>query len=318
VYPEITAYAVSVGCVWFRRTGDARYLERARRCAEFMIRLAQPGVPGPEEERVYLFDTGILVSGLVDLFAVTSENRFREEAIKRLDWMLGHFDGHSFAATHPESRSPSGLWQHRRSVHLGKLALPLLKVWRVTGNQAYRDGADALLDWALALQEPDGRFRIGQGERATMTHPHCYVSEALLYAAWALKNSTFHAAVMRAAAWLARVQNLDGSFYKWYPHKPHGSGIHRLLSRVARTKVSDATAQSLRLWRLLGVHELEAERAARYLLAREAADAGLPNHVRTLGGIQWRQGRVYAWPTFFWHHALTIQHGEGARAEEMF
>jgi len=267
---------------------------------------------------MYLFDTGIFVSGLVDLFEVTKEDRFRQEATQRLDWMLEHFDGRSFAATLPERRSPGDSWHHRRSVHLGKLALPLLKGWRVTSNPAYRDAAHALLDWALSLQEPDGRFRIGAGRQATMTHPHCYVSEALLYAAWALDNATFQAAVMRAAEWLARVQNLDGSFYKWYPHTPGDSGIHRLVSGFVRTKVSDATAQSLRLWRLLGVHEAEAERAARYLFAHEAADAGLPNHVRTLAGIQWRQRRVYAWPTFFWHHALTIQRGEGARVEEMF
>jgi hypothetical protein len=106
---------------------------------------------------------------------------------------------------------------------------------------------------------------------------------------------------------LAQAQNGDGSFYKWYGRQ-----------RLVKTKVSDATAQALRIWRVLGTHRDNAERAERYLQSVAAPDGGLYNHVRQLGPAQWRQKRVYAWPTFFWHHALAIRFGDAAAAHEIF
>jgi DUF1680 family protein len=318
VYPEITAYAISMACVWFRLTRDPRYLERARRCAEFMVRISRPGVPGPDDSRSYLFDTGILAAGLLDLFRVTGEDWLRDAAVTRLDWMLERFDGRSFPATVPEAAVPHAQWHERRSVHLGKLALPLLKGWRLTAGRSYHDAARGLLDWALSLQEPDGRFRITDSERATMTHPHCYVTEALVYAAKVLQDSRLEEAASRATDWLSAVQNPDGSLYKWYGAGGRSLGARGPLPAVVRTKVSDATAQSLRLWRVLGVHEGEARRAEGYLRSREGADGSLPNHTRSMIGLDWRQRRIYVWPTLFWHHAAVLEFGETAGLEEMF
>jgi uncharacterized protein YyaL (SSP411 family) len=299
-----------MACVWYRRTRDARFLDRARQAAAFLLRTSQPAVRGPSDGRIYSFDTGILATGLLDLFAVTQEPGHLDEARRRLDWLLERASGGSMAATVPEEapRPKLDAWPLRRSIHLGKMALPLLKGWRVTEDSRYRDAARRLFEWALALQRDDGRFAIDERNAATMTHPHCYVTEALLYGAWSLDDDEVRAAVDHAVAWLAEVQNPDGSFYRWY------DGSRGPL----RTKVSDATAQALRIWRVTGMYPEHAARAADYLDRVAMKDGGLPNYVRSLGPLQWRKNEVCSWPTFFWHHALTIESGDAKTTAEIF
>jgi uncharacterized protein YyaL (SSP411 family) len=300
-----------MACVWYRRTGDARFLERARRSAAYLLQVAPTGVRGPTDGRVYTFDTGIFASALLDLFTIGRQEEYLIEAHRRLEWLLQRASGGSPAATVPEEgvRPGPDAWPLRRSVHLAKMALPLLKGWRATGEDRFREAASRLFDWALALQHRDGRFAIDERSAATMTHPHCYATEALLYAAWALKDDDLRAAFDSAAAWLADTQNDDGSFYRWYG---------RFDGWPVRTKVSDATAQALRLWRITGMHEPAAERAQTYLNSVAMRDGGLPNYVRALGPVRWRQNDVCSWPTFFWHHARTIDFGDTRAAEELF
>jgi hypothetical protein len=320
VYGEMTAYAISMGCIWYRRTGDARYLERARRAAAYLLEVARPAMRGPLDGRVYTFDTAILASGLLDLFAVTKDEGYRAEAQHRLEWLLEHSgdDGAPPATVHPvdeEGPASWGNWPLRRSVHLAKIAVPLLKGWRVTQDERYRATARRLVEWAVGLQGPDGRFAIGPGgvsgngaAPATLTHPHCYATEALLYADWAAPEFGLCESLRRASDWLARAQNSDGSFDRWYGPGP----------RLVRTKASDATAQALRIWRVLGVHEDRAARADEYLRSIVAPDGGLPNNVRHVGPLRWREKRIFAWPTFFWHHAGGIRFGDTEAASEIF
>ena len=312
VYGEITAYAISMACVWYHRTGDGRFLDRARHSASYLRDVAQPGVRGPVDGRVYTFDTGIFASALLDLFAASGDPSFLREATQRLDWLLARASGVSLAATVPEedvADAQRDAWPLRRAVHLAKMALPLLKGWRATEDERYRAAALRLFGWALSLQQPDGRFAIDEQHGATMTHPHCYAAEALLYAAWALQDDALRAALDRAAAWLAAAQNADGSFDRWYGGGP------RLLFR---TKVSDATAQALRIWRIMGKHPDNAARAESFLVSVALDDRGLPNYRRVLGPFEWRNNEVCSWATFFWHHALSIDIGDGSAVAELF
>src|SRR2546430_2546458 len=196
-----------MACVWYHRTGDARFLDRARHSASYLRDVAQPGVRGPVDGRVYTFDTGIFASALLDLFAASGDPSFLREATQRL----------------------------RR-----------------------------------ALRRP-------------------------------------------AAGWVAAAQNADGLVDRWYG----GGGAPRLLFR---TKVSDATAQALRIWRIMGKHPDNAARAESFLVSVAREDGGLPNYVRVIGPIQIRQKEVCAWPTFFWHHARTIDPGNARpdAARELF
>jgi hypothetical protein len=314
VYGEMTAYAISMACIWYRRSGDERFLERARRSAAYLVKVAQPGVRGPSDGRAYTFDTGIMASGLLDLYAITAEEYYLAEARRRLDWLRSLTKNGSLPATVPEqagSPLPQDAWSLRRSVHLAKVALPFLKGWRATRDERDRESARHLLTWALSCQSPEGRFYIDPSARASMTHAHCYATEALLHGVWAAPELGLSASLQRAAAWLAQAQNDDGSFYKWY-------GIDGPGGHILRTKVSDATAQALRIWRVMGAHGDNAARAEAYLRSVAAPDGGLANHVRRLGPIQWRQRRIYAWPTFFWHHALSITFGDAHAAQEIF
>ena len=43
VYPEITAYAISLSCILYIRSKDTRFLERAEKCAEYMMKISENG-----------------------------------------------------------------------------------------------------------------------------------------------------------------------------------------------------------------------------------------------------------------------------------
>src|SRR2546430_3296692 len=133
-----------MACVWYHRTGDGRFLDRARHSASYLRDVAQPGVRGPVDGRVYTFDTGIFASALLDLFAASGDPSFLREATQRLDWLLARASGVSLAATVPEedvAGAPRDGWALRRAGDLSKKAPPLLQGWRAATDERCRRAA---------------------------------------------------------------------------------------------------------------------------------------------------------------------------------
>src|SRR2546430_4151529 len=152
-----------MACVWYHRTGDGRFLDRARHSASYLRDVAQPGVRGPVDGRVYTFDTGIFASALLDLFAASGDPSFLREATQRLDWLLARASGVSLAAPVPEedvADAQRDARPLRRAGHLTKMAPPLPKGWRAAEDKRYRAAALRLFGGGLSLQRPAGGFAI--------------------------------------------------------------------------------------------------------------------------------------------------------------
>lgn len=110
----------------------------------------------------------------------------------------------------------------------------------------------------LVEQTFDGeRFRTEAGSPATYVHAHCYAVEGLLVMDYRLDVA------LAGARWLARIQQLDGSFPDW-------------VGRPESLRPTDSVAQALRIWLLLDRGEFEpaigaAERYLRRCQARSGA-----------------------------------------------
>jgi len=296
----------------FKRNKERRFLERAEKCAEYMTRINKHGaVPNFADNLSYAFDTGIFISAMFDLYALTKNDSYLKQADKSLNWLYSLWNGRYFSAVDqlPEERE----WYHRPSVHLVKLAIPLLKAAESLGDKRHEATALTLLQEYKQLQEEDGRFRLNQNSAVTMAHPHCYATEGYLYAYHATKNEEFLDVARRAGDWLRKMQNKDGSLYRIYY-----SQVQERRQVYEKLKTSDATAQATRIWKLLSTNKDNIERAYEYLNGE--LDGGLRLfRNESLGGklLSWRRP-IYSWPTFFFIHSVSLPFGEVSYTGELF
>lgn len=319
-YPEITAYAISLSCILYERKKQKLFLDRAEKCAEYMMNTNRNGgVPGLKNSLLYTFDTGIFISSMFDLYKVTENVIYLNEAEKSLEWLHSYWDGKRFAAVNKISKD--GDWYHFPSVHLAKLAIPLIKASIYLKDEKYEKTAFNLLDYYKKLQLENGRFSINGNAGETMVHPHCYATEGFLYAYYYSKKGEFLEIVKKSIDWLSKTQNGDGSFFRWYPvlEKATKHGLINQTKSKRQPKVTDATAQATRLWKLLGVNKKGIEKAYEYLNSELEDNAlKLYKNYSLFDKLFTQYNKVYSWPTFFYLHSLLLPYGKIECIEEIF
>ncbi|MGD6850558.1 MAG: hypothetical protein ACQCN6_00685 [Candidatus Bathyarchaeia archaeon] len=309
IYPEITAYAITVSTILYNRQKDNRFLEKARASAAYMNSITQDGaVPSFSDDIFYAFDTGIYISGLLDLFSVTKEEQYIENAKESLNWLQHLWEKQPYSASNVVPEKP--VWYHRSAIHLVKLAIPFIKASICFKDKTYEDKAVKLLDKYKKLQTEHGSFLVEEGSDIIMAHPHSYATEAYLYAYSMLKNEEYYKIAKKACDWLSLIQNPDGSIYRSYTEN---NDIRETL------RTSDATAQSTRLWKLMGQNENKIEIAYQYLdgISKDGGLRLIKSNSLT-NTILPPHGPIYSWPTFFYLHSLSIPFGDPTYCKEIF
>ena len=252
LYPETTGYAIQLLVKLYKKTGETSFLRKATRAGNWLLNIQKSDGSfcckyfGESSSKnydgsFYVFDAGIILSGLLDLFETTSNMRYLESSIKisNLILKLQNRDG-SFIAGYDPNGGVMNVhnWSQTKACHHLKVLLPLLKLHKITKNDRYVHTARRLLDWGLSLQESSGRFITFFGSKETYSHAHCYAVEGLLVSSQffdSVVNPPISEHVILAAKWLSNMQNKDGSIWNWYN------------SDREKTKVSDAVSQMLRI-----------------------------------------------------------------------
>jgi len=311
-YPEITAYAINLSCVLYKLRKERIFLERAEKCARYMSQITKNGaVPSLTDGALYVFDTGIFVSSLFDLYDLTKKEVYLRQAQQSLDWMYSKWDDEQFSAA---TEAPfQKAWYHFPSVHLAKMAIPLLKAAVYLKDLEHEKIAYKVLDRYKQLQLDSGNFQLNDDTQITMTHPHCYATEGFLFAYYHSKKNEYLKVVERACSWLVLNQNKDGSLYSMYAIQKEGK------EKVRQAKTNDATSQATRIWKLLGVNQDGIDRAYSYLNG-ELRDNGLPLFKQSSLKSRmffWRRD-VFSWPTFFYLHSLTLPFGQMEYCRDLF
>ena len=264
-YPEISGLLLS----FLSRSGDAP--QRAAQLHGALTNTAEPG--GVRRGEIgYAFDTAMALRGVLDHspdggYPVEEWTRALIEAVET---------GRGCSPTPSlEADTP---WSLSFGAHQAKLAAGLLAAGTVLDTAG---AVELLRERTLRLQRPDGRFSIHAASSRTYLHAHCYAVEGLLMMGGADE------AVRAGVAWLARVQQPDGSYLAWHD----GTAA----SGPART---DATAQAVRLFRCLD--------PPHYQPQIESAAAFLISCVDPLGGVRYEAGSRdrTAWSTMFTAQAL--------------
>jgi uncharacterized protein YyaL (SSP411 family) len=311
IYPEITGYAISLSSLLYKRTMNPAFLERAVACNQYMQKIVQDGgVPSLTDGLLYVFDTGIYIMGLFDLYDVTRQEIYLKQAEKSLTWMYSCWDGERFKAVNdiPAQRE----WYHESSVHLAKMSIPLIKASVFLKNSEHEKNAFKLLEFYTNLQTSQGNFQVSEGRPITMSHPHCYATEGFLYAYYHSKNEKYLTVAKNASEWLKLNQNKYGALYRIYP-------LNNESLSSDKEGTSDATSQSTRIWKLLGVNQPGIDKAYLYL-EKQLKGNGLrllkKDSVRS-SLFNWRNS-VFSWPTFFYLHSLMVPFGEMDYCRELF
>jgi len=267
-------------------------------------------IPYTNSDLYYTFDTGIYISSLFDLYEITKDENILYDAEKSLSWLISQWDGNYFSAVNKKPLYEE--WYHQSSVHLTKLAIPLLKASTYMQNSEYAKITHKLLDNYCKLQFKAGNFQINEYNSLTMSHPHCYATEAYLYAYYYTKNEKYLNIVKRASEWLRNNQNQDGSLYRIYY-----DDNDKVLNKY-HIKTSDATAQAIRIWKLLGINYEEIEKAYSYLSKQVKGGLRLLNKDSLKYRVfTWRR-KIYSWPTFFYIHSLLLPFGQIKYCKELY
>lgn len=357
IHSEMAGYAASLLTNLYKEDGSKEIFELAVSVGDFLARVqaadgnkqtdgAFPFGIYPEsdnliEKRYYSFDVAMCASGLVDLYFASGKKQYLSASLAAADWLIRTMqnpDGSFRAcwdATQGEFLQLRTFAGDRGCLH-AKNAIALLKVAQLTGERRQvpiLQSARKVCDWVLSLQDKDGAFWANELKNLVFTHAHCYAVEGLLYAGHRLGESKYLEAAVKAAQWLRRVQNSDGSFYRHYKVKKLGREKLDLLFPV---KTTDATAQAARIFIAVALLEKEdefweaAKRGINFLDRMQChspdsnADGGFYYQLRNFLGLRRLRPSLMTWCTQFALSAVSMFHRKeqytdsSAAVEEIF
>ncbi|MBL8174214.1 MAG: hypothetical protein JNK48_06065 [Bryobacterales bacterium] len=193
---EITGYAVSALAYLHQLTGEQQYLDAAVRAGRFLTDAAWdaerqvfpfewPPTSAAEENRVFFFDGGIIIRGLLALFRATKDERYLQRAIEAGDGMARaheHCGNYAPILQLPslEALAFGGTWSNNPGCYQLKSALAWRQLWEQTKEPRFEALFETALQRALAS---DATFLPGTGERQRVMdrlHAYSYFLEALL------------------------------------------------------------------------------------------------------------------------------------------
>jgi hypothetical protein len=183
-YPETTGYLITTLLALHPRLPARGLLERAREVGGWLLSIQNAegswngGLHPARRPKPSVFNTGQIVSGLVDLHRGTREARWLEAALRGARWLA-------------DGVGPDGLWQagDYRSAETPSyytyVAWPMLEAAREAGEPGVEAAARRVLERILARVRPNGaieRWGFGEDGRA-FTHTIAYTLRGLLESA---------------------------------------------------------------------------------------------------------------------------------------
>ncbi len=255
VYSEITGYLTTMMCNLYDSTGEKRFLESAMGAADWLLRTAHQDTGGfrclfpikstrfdYKNSQVYIFDTGVIISGFVDVYRASGQAKYLAAAVTAADWIIREVqkpNGAFYPVYDVDKRvfiESDKEWSLCSGSYHTKVAIGLINLYEITQNVKYKDAAVKACDFALTFQQPDGRFISFPTEGGTNSHPHAYSAEGLWVVGKILNREDYLQASARATEWLLQWQSAEGFVPR---HFHNGEPLYN--ERV------DILAQTLRL-----------------------------------------------------------------------
>jgi hypothetical protein len=230
VYSEITGYAISCYSWICSELGKPEALRAAREAARWIIRkmdsefLLVAGYrkqdsfieKGDLSNQIYLFDNGMAMIGLLNLYRLVGKKDLLQFASNMADSLIKHFFKGSAISTalldkfYRPIELKESKWSTVPGAYHSKLSLGLLELSKLTGMTNYTRISNAICDFAISLQKPDGRFKTGSSSEITYLHPHLYACEGLIYSGVFQSNEKYLNSGLQGIVWAAQQLNNKG------------------------------------------------------------------------------------------------------------
>ncbi len=217
-YPETTGYIIPTFLDLAGVTGDEDFVDRARRCLDFLLPLQLPSGAFPAgtleetERRPSIFNTGQIICGLNAWYRRTGDAEIGEVARRAGSWLIAQLDDDGAWRRHGYLAYPVTYTAHS-SCWVAELAVLL-------NDADLKAGVGRHLDWVLSQQDAGtGWFeRAGFSAedhvaRRSVTHTLAYTIWGVLHSGLALDRPDAVAAARRAARAVAGRVEADG----WLP-----------------------------------------------------------------------------------------------------
>ncbi|MFA6888186.1 MAG: hypothetical protein WC254_01695 [Candidatus Woesearchaeota archaeon] len=295
VYNEIIGYYISYLTILYKKEMDQTrkkyFIEKAINSTTYLKQQSVQGGLG-REEILYAFDTGICLTGLLRLKEISlTWGKELDMCINELASFLLLYLNQKKAAINKETNKEvfdKEKWSLSYGSLLIKMAIPLYLLYESTNDLMYKNKAIALCQELISLCFKEDHFCINSYSSKVYTHPHCYAIEGLLF----LKEkgiSNFDHIIIRAAEWLAKQQNSDGSLYSWYYH-----------TEIEKIKNGDCSAQAVRIWLAVDKkkYKKNIESGFQFLSTLQSKEGGLYYNSLSKDINSWVS--LFAWQAYDW------------------
>lgn len=178
-YRETTGYIIETFVDYYKLTGDKEYLERAKKMADWEIKVMSPeGAVGEIHKDGILynkvFNTGQVILGFYKLFLETNNDLYLKMMKKSADWLVLNQD-------------ESGAWEKFSTKGAktidSRVAGSLLEVYDITKDERYKISAEKHLEWVLKQQKENFWFdktSFTVSRNAPWTHMIAYTISGIL------------------------------------------------------------------------------------------------------------------------------------------
>lgn len=156
-YPETSGYIINTLLDYQTLTGEPRWGEIARRLGDWLLDIQMEsgafagGMYPSSEYSPSVFNTGQIIIGLAGLYEIGREEKYLQSLTRAARWLASTEDG-------------SGLWpagNYRGTfnpTYYTRVTWPMLKAWRLTGDDSIRDSAVRVLERMKRRRRENGAF----------------------------------------------------------------------------------------------------------------------------------------------------------------
>ncbi|MFC1808427.1 hypothetical protein ACFL0T_08720 [Candidatus Omnitrophota bacterium] len=260
IYPEITGYGITTLLYLYSISRDKILLKNAKRAGTWIIKKALHPCGGVRTrlfendkeanelysfsgEKIFSFDTGMVLYGMVNLYKITNDKNFLKASERMAQFLVGKMqtgDGSLHAIYDSKKHlylNSYDKWSTQPGGFHAKAAMGLCDLFHITLKQEYKDAAIRLCEFALTTQGPSGRFITCKQTKTTNLHPHCYTAEGLVYTGSAFGIDVFIKSAQSATKWAFKNISSEGIDELYDPSIDSFNGFQRC----------DVIAQLLRL-----------------------------------------------------------------------
>jgi uncharacterized protein YyaL (SSP411 family) len=231
-YPEITGYFMTSFSRMFDMTGEADYLDRAKRSAYKIINSQKTNgsIPtvvdsrGNENNICHFFDLAIIARGLLDVYNRTADEKIltsAKNAMKFMAQLVNEKDLPSVVNLQglvlKNKGFPEPFWINTKAI------IPLYMLNQIEPNPMLLKLAETINQKLAIHQQEDGGFRLKNDSPYNRTHYHAYAAYGVSHLYQWTKEKEIFERVLKATNWLISCLDQNGGVFTYT--NPQGKPI---------------------------------------------------------------------------------------------